>query len=254
MLRSKRIVLNNFQVDKPLGQQLTSYLNFVTLYQSSMKSTLLLVIIFFIWSCAPSRYVKPLAKNQKAVSFSFGGPLIKFSNAPIPIPFSTIGYAQGLSDNCTVYGNLHSTSALFGNAQIDLGSTFHLYKKENVFGISASPALQSAYSVRNTTGFRVWPSLDVNSYLHLGEKSSYLYAGLNSWFEFSNTRAHDEPQPRHVIPNLHLGYTHVKTKWQHQIELKYLGLGIPNLPGVVDYIGVSHKGSFGLYYSLVRKF
>lgn len=219
-----------------------------------MKSLYFLFIALFVYACAPSRYVKPLAKKQSAASFSFGGPLIKFSGAPIPIPFSTLGYGYGITNNITAYGNIHTTSALFGNSQLDLGATFSLYKKENRFGITASPAFQIAYSVRNLTGFRTWPSTDLNAYFHFRQKPSYLYAGFNSWFELSSVRAHDEPQPRHLIPNLQLGYTIVRSKWQHQFECKYLGLGIPIYPGVVDYIGLSGKGALGIYYSLIRKF
>lgn len=220
------------------------------------KAKFLFITFLFalLSNCAPSRYVKPLAEKQHAASFSFGGPLIKFSGAPIPIPFSTLGYGYGLTDNVTLYGNLHTTSALFGNGQLDLGTTFTIYKKENKFGITASPAFQLAYNIRNATGFRVWPSADVNAYFHPAKKPSYLYAGINSWFEFSKLKAHDETQQKHILPNLQAGYVVVKTKWQHQFECKYLGIGIPNLPGVVDYIGVAHKGSFGIYYSLVRKF
>lgn len=219
-----------------------------------MKFLYYLFFLCILCNCAPSRYVKPLEKKQSAASFSFGGPLIKFSGAPIPLPFSTLGYGYGLASNTTAYGNLHTTSLLFGNLQGDLGATLSLYKKENKFGITASPALQLAYNIRNKTGFRIWPSADLNAYFHLTQKPSYLYAGMNSWFELSNIRAHDEAQPRHVIPNLQLGYVIVKTKWQHQFECKYLGVGIPNLPGVVDYIGISGQGSLGIYYSLIRKF
>ena len=220
------------------------------------KITLLFVVVSLLifQNCAPSRYVKPLEKKQSVVAFSFGGPLIKFRGAPIPIPFTTFGYAYGCTDKITTYGNLHTTSLLFGNLQSDLGATFKLYEKENQFGFSTSPALQIAYNVRNQTGFRTWPSIDVNSYYHLNKKPSYLYVGINSWIELSSTKAHDEPQTRHAIPNLHIGYSVVKTKWQHQFELKYLGLGIANTPGVVDYVGVSGKGTFGIYYSLIRKF
>ena len=213
-----------------------------------------IVLVFLLHGCAPSRYVKPLAKKQSAAAFSFGGPLIKFSGAPIPVPFTTLGYGYGLTDNVTAYGNLHTTSALFGNAQLDLGASLQLYKKENSFGITASPALQLAYSVRNRSGFRIWPSVDLNTYFHLGKKPSYLYAGINSWLEFSKLKAHDEPQQKHSIPNVQFGYVIVKTKWQHQFEVKYLGIGTPNLPGVVDYIGISGKGTLGIYYSLMRKF
>lgn len=219
-----------------------------------MKFIFSLIIFLGLQACVPSRYVKPLAKNQKAIAFSFGGPLIKFSGAPIPIPFTTLGYAHGITDNITAFGNLHSTSLLFGNAHADVGATFNLYKKENKFGITASPALQLAYNVRNTSGARFWPTTDLNAYFHFSEKPSYVYAGMNAWFELSKLKAHGQIQQRHVIPNLHIGYTLVNIKWQHQFEIKYLGIGIPNLPGVVDYIGISHKGSFGVYYSLVRKF
>jgi hypothetical protein len=219
-----------------------------------IKSLFTLTLFISLNRCAPSRFVKTLEKKQQVLAFSFGGPLIKFSGAPIPIPFTTVVYANGLSSKITAYGSLHLTSALFGNLQSDIGATFKLFEKENQFGCSASPALQFAYNLRNSSGFRVWPTADLNAYCHLNKKPSYLYAGLNTWFELSSTKAHGEVQQRHIIPNVHAGYTIVNTKWQHQFEFKYLGIGIPNLPGVVDYIGVGGKGSFGFYYSLIRKF
>jgi hypothetical protein len=203
----------------------------------------LTIILFFSFfqNCAPSRFVKTLAKKQQAASFSFGGPI-------------TLAYGYGVTDKITAYGSLHTTSLFFGNLQSDIGATIKLFEKENKFGISASPALQVAYNIRNQTGFRIWPTADINTYFHFNEKPSYIYAGVNSWFEFSNYKAHEQPQTRHAIPNLHLGYSIAKPKWQHQFELSYLGIGIPNLPGVVDYIGISGKGALGFYYSLIRKF
>ena len=217
----------------------------------------LLIVILFVslfQNCAPSRFVKTLAKKEQAASFSFGGPIIKFAGAPIPMPFTTLAYGYGVTDKITAYSSLHTTSLLFGNLQSDIGTTIKLFEKENKFGISASPAIQVAYNLRNTTGFRIWPSADVNTYFHFKQKPSYLYAGVNSWFEFSKYKAHEQTQQRHVIPNLHLGYTIVKTKWQHQFEFSYLGIGLPNLPGVVEYIGISGKGTLGFHYSLIRKF
>ncbi len=220
----------------------------------AIKSLIVACVLFIIQNCAPSRFVKPLQKKEHAASFTFGGPLITFAAAPIPIPFTTLGYGYGLNDNITLYSNLHSTSLLFGNLQTDIGSTINIYKKEYKFGITTSPALQIAYNFRNNTGFRVWPSLDINTYFHFNEKPSYAYTGINSWFELSSKKAHNETQNQHIIPNIHLGYMLVKTKWQHQFQFSYLALGISNTPGVVDYIGISGKGSFGFYYSLIRKF
>lgn len=206
------------------------------------------------FSCAPSRFVKPLEKKQQVLSVSLGGPTVLFSGAPMPMPFTTIAYAYGLSSSTTMYGSMHVTSSLFGNAQGDIGATVKLHEWSNKIGLSASPALQIAYSVGNKTGFKIWPSLDLNTYVHIKNSLSYLYGGMNAWFELSKYKAHNEIQQTRMLPNLQLGYMHVKQKWQHQFELKYLGIGITNKPGIVDYIGVSGKGSFGIYYSLIRKF
>ncbi|MBL7903257.1 MAG: hypothetical protein JNK73_14760 [Bacteroidia bacterium] len=215
---------------------------------------LLTAVLFGLFSCAPSRFVKPLEKNQKAISFSFGGPGIMYSGAPIPIPFSTLAYAQGINSSITAFGALHFTSSLFGNLQADLGASCQLFELESGLGMSAAPALQLAYSVGTAKTLRAWPSGDINVYYHLFKKPSYLYGGLNAWFEFSKYKAHNELQTRHVIPNLQLGYVFVKPKWQHQFEFKFIGMGIPNTPGVVDYVGLNGKGSIGFYYNLIRTF
>ncbi len=216
--------------------------------------TICLCVFIFVQSCAPSRYVKPLKKNEKVVSVSFGGPVIGYAGAAIPIPFTTAGFAKGLSDKLTAYAHVHPTSILFGNFQSDLGITYGLLDSEKKFGLSLSPAIQQAVSLRHTTGFRIWPSLDANAYRVVSPGGSYFYAGMNTWFELSATRAHGETQPRHIIPNVHAGFTFNGKQWNNQIELKYLGVGIPNLPGIVDYKGINGRGSLGIYYSLIRKF
>lgn len=215
---------------------------------------LLFFVTFFLSLCSPSNLVKPLKKSEQTVNFTFGGPLIKFAGAPIPIPFTTLGYNYGVANKFTAFINLHTTSLIFGNLQTTVGGLFSLYEKVNKFGFTISPALQTAYSIRNKTGFRLWPTLDLNAYYHIKEKPSFIYLGANNWFELSKYSAHNEPQTKHILPNIHMGYMLVKPQWQHQFEVKYLGIGIPNLPGVVDYIGISHQGAFGIYYSLIRKF
>lgn len=223
--------------------------------KSVFKHILFLSIICaFTQLCAPARFVKPLAKKQQAVVASFGGPLINYSGAAIPVPFTTVGYGYGLTDNVTCYGNLHTTSMMFRNLQLDAGATIRLYEKEKKFGVSISPALQLAHSFVYSGTMRVWPSLDANAYYFLKGRESYLYTGVNSWFELSGYKAHKEPVSQHLLPNLNLGYVLARSKWLHQFQLGYLGLGINNLPGVVGYIGISGKGSLAFYYGLIRKF
>ncbi len=219
-------------------------------------NSLLLVytIVLLLISCAPSRFVKPLQKNENAVSFSFGGPLIHFNNIPIPIPISTLCYAHGINNRLTTFGSIHTTSLLFGNFQSDIGAVYSILKNDSIFGISISPSFQIAYNIRNLNGFKIWPSFDANFYYKIKSSHHYLYFGNSNWFEFSKYRAHNELQPTHILPDLHLGWFTNTKKWNHQFELKYIAPNIHNLPNVVPYIGINHKGSLGIYYNLTFKF
>lgn len=217
-------------------------------------SSVILLLALFLGCCAPSRFVKPLPKGKQALALSFGGPAILFSGAPVPVPFTTLCYAKGLSDRISGFGALHLTSSLFGNLQGDAGAVFKLFERKSGLGMSCTPALQAAWSVGQSASFRLWPSLDLNVYYQVPGKASYVYGGLNTWIEFAKYKAHAEPQSRHLIPNFQMGYVWSKSSWQHQIEFKYLGMGIPNLPGVVDYIGIGGKGSIGIYYQVIKTF
>lgn len=205
-------------------------------------------------ACSSSRFVKPLNAKQRAIQADMGGPLIRFAGAAIPIPFSTLAYGYGVTGNVSAYGSLHTTSLLFGNLQHDIGICANLWKAPKNWAISTSPALQIAYNLRNQTGFRIWPSLDLNLRYEQNNGKGFWYAGVMSWSELSAKKAHGQVQQRHAMPNLHLGYTVTRTLNRHQFELKYLGVGVPSKPGVVDYIGIRQKGSFGIYYTLTRTF
>jgi hypothetical protein len=222
--------------------------------KTAAKPVIIATVFAILGSCAPARFVKPLQKEQDAVSFSFGGPLIIYSGAPIPLPFTTLAYGRGITDKITGFGSLHTTSLLFGNMQSDIGSTIALFERPSKGGVSVTPALQLAYSMSNQKSFRFWPTIDLNGWLHISGSPSYVYAGINSWIETTPKRAHNEVQPRRVVPALTGGYALVRTKWTHQFQVSYIGAGIPNLPGVVDYAGISGKGALGFHYAVSMVF
>ena len=74
------------------------------------------VLCFLLFAaCAPSRYIKPLEVGQHAVQVNFGGPVAKIPGiGAIPMPLTSVGYGYGLKNNLTLFGNLHTTSFLFG--------------------------------------------------------------------------------------------------------------------------------------------
>lgn len=212
------------------------------------------LIILFFQNCAPSRFVKPLAKNENAISANLGGPLIKFGNATIPIPFTSINYGRGITDKTTAFGSIHTTALLFGNIQTDIGICQSIYKNDSLkFGISVNPTMNLVFD-KWEKNFRAWPQLDINAYKNILKDKAFVYIGLTNWFELSSQRAHQEPQTQRVLINPHLGLTYNTKKWSYSIETKFLQMNRNNTPNVVDYVGINQKGAVGIYLNFARKF
>lgn len=219
-----------------------------------IKICVILSFAICLSQCAPSRLVKPLKYKEQVAGLTFGGPVINFAGAPIPIPYTTFYYANGVASNVTLFGSLHTTSLLFANAQTEIGATFDICKINKKLAITGTNAFQVVYNFRNASKVKIWPSIDLNAYYHLNEKNSFVYGGLSSWIELSRFKAHQQIKTRTYVPTLQIGYQVVNTKFTHQIEMKYLGLGIANTPNVVDYVGLAGQGALGIYYGISYKF
>jgi hypothetical protein len=204
--------------------------------------------------CAPSRFVKPLAKKENALSLNLGGALIKYGNAVTPLPLTSLMYGRGLTNSTTAFGSVHLTSALFGNFQTDLGICQRLYKNDSLkFGITINPAINMVYD-KWEGNFRAWPQLDLNIYKDIIHEKGFVYLGLTNWFELSGKRAHNEAQNNHVLINPHVGFTYNPKKWSYSIECKFLEMNRKNIPNVVDYVGIKQRGAVGIYLNVMRKF
>lgn len=218
---------------------------------------LLLLTLILINSCAPTRFVKPLEKDQKAVSFNVGGPLIGFGGLTIPIPFSALTYGHGLNNKTTVFGSVHTTSLLYGNFQTDIGVLREIksYNSANrlIPGISISIVANLIYgSFEND--FKFWPQGDLNFYWNINKDKNFIYTGFSNWFELAGIKEHQQIQPYHWFFNPHIGISGQEGKWNSQVEIKYLAPGISNENIVVDYRSFGNTGAIGVYYSIIRKF
>jgi hypothetical protein len=218
-----------------------------------MRNIFYFLIILLAASCAPSRFVKPLTKGEIAAGANLGGELIHFAGAVIPIPLTSVYAGYGCTDRTTVYGGIHTTSALFSVFQVDIGATCNVWQKDSSrTGFSVSPALNIAF---DKSSFKLWPALDLNYYRSFGKKYSYWYAGVSNWFELSRLKAHGELQKEHWLFSPQAGVNFSKKNvWQHQVEMKFLGVNRSNKNIVVDYATPMNKGAIGIYYSIIRKF
>jgi hypothetical protein len=221
---------------------------------SRLKIILSVLLLVYLCSCAPARFVKPLQKNEKAISANFGGPLISFAGAVIPMPLTAVGGGYGINDKLTAYSNIHTTSLAFGVLQLDAGVVQEVLSQRKWRpGISINPAVNLAYQLK-AGDFKFWPQLDINAYWNYKNKPNYFYVGISNWFELATTRAHGEPQPHNWLFIPQFGHTFVNKKFNWNLEIKYIVPNISNKNIVVEYQAPARQGAMGFYFGVARKF
>lgn len=205
-------------------------------------------------ACAPSRYVRPLAQGEVAVSGTYGGPMFKNFGIPIPAPMITVGAGYGWKENTTLYADVHVTSAMFGVIQADLGASHGFLRPQGARpGLSASAAVNVAGDVWEG-GFKVWPQLDANAYWEYGQKKHYGYVGLSTWWELGTLAAEPDDQTRLILPGLQLGNVFAGRTWDKTIEVKWNNFARNSRDATVDWSSIGQLGAVGIHIGLTKRF
>lgn len=209
--------------------------------------------------CSTTALIRPLKSGQWAVGANVGGPMIAYKGAPVPTPLTGILVARGLADSTTAFARLHTTSALFGVAHLELGGVKE-WKAPAKWrpGFSTAPSFHFMFDKWKGRA-SLYPQLDLNTYCFIGEgrgakPPDLLHAGVCNWFEPRSTGAEGRTQRRHWLPAFHVGYTMARPKWNYTIETKWIAPFTSNEKLVVDYISPTGGGSLGLYLSATRIF
>jgi hypothetical protein len=213
------------------------------------------LICSFLFSCSATRIVKPLAAKEAAVGFDFGGPIIDFAGAKIPIPFTSFSGAYGIDSMMTVWGGLHTTSLAFGNLQTDIGLLRDIIPaKGRRPGFSVAPVANMLLNFNNG-GFRIYPELDLNLHWQYSlKRKHFMYFSLSNWFDPWAKKAHNEPNKNFYTLNLALGHTFVTNKMRYSLEFRWLAPHASNRNLIVTYNGIGGQGSMAFYFGLMRRF
>ena len=219
-----------------------------------MLKFFLLLLVIFVTGCAPTRFVKPLDKEQKVINASFGGPLIGFAGMTIPVPLTSLTGGYGLKEDLTIFGSLHTTALLFGVIQTEFGVVKSFLTPDKFKpGLTVTPVINLAID-KWKGNFKLWPQLDINAYWNYKDKDNYFYLGSSNWFELAGKKAHEEKQTTLWIGNFHAGHTFVRGKMDYNLEFKYLAPFFSNQDVVVDYKSFGNNGAIGVYMSVTKKF
>jgi hypothetical protein len=220
------------------------------LYIYEMNKILYLSLIISFLSCAPSRFVRPLNKSESAVSFNFGGALIDYNGATIPVPLTSFTYGYGLNDKLTVFTGLHTTSLLFNNFQMEVGALKQI-KMQNAWVPAISSALVFNYVTELQEGNpKLWPQLDANAFWNVKNKKHQIHLGYSLWVDFKMIEDN-----RFAIINPHIGYTYKMKSWDIGTEIKLLAPGSNNSKLFVPYQSLlGDRGATGIYVNLSKRF
>jgi hypothetical protein len=231
-----------------------------------MRNLLFLVSgLLILWSCAPARFVEPLQKGQQVLTGHFGGPIAKVPGiGAIPIPFTSIGYGRGLTDQTTIMGAIQTTSLVFGVGQFELGVSKRLWNTDRM-GLSGQLNTNILFDFY-TGANRIWPQLDANYYFKYGrqwrpdqlelskvyhQNYNFVYAGISNWFDFYRVESQGRPNEQLWIPSLQFGHQWIRPKWSYQAELKILAPLASNENIVVPYPSLlQNSGALGLYFGI----
>ena len=215
-----------------------------------MRIYVFIFLALTVLSCAPSRVIEPLSKNQQALSFNIGGSLIDYGGTTIPIPLTSLTYAYGLSNNLTAFGSLHTTSLIFNNLQTEVGVLSQIRGQENYIpGLSSVLALSyiTELSLGNS---KLWPQIDGNAYWNLNNNKHRLHLGYSIWID---TNMIDKNKIGIINP--HLGYAYKIKFWEIGAELKFLAPSYDNTKVFLPYQSFTgDKGAIGVYFNISKRF
>lgn len=92
------------------------------------KIFFLLFFLVSLGSCGSVRTLKPIPQGESQLHFSIGGPLIEMG-APIPAPYTILGFGYGLSPSSSLQVAWHPSALLFKIFALDAGLQFQIRRE-----------------------------------------------------------------------------------------------------------------------------
>ncbi|HPD63863.1 MAG TPA: hypothetical protein P5050_00990 [Bacteroidia bacterium] len=220
-----------------------------------MKKISYFLLLLFLLSCAPARFVVPLNKGEHAAGLNIGGHLFDYQGLTIPAPLSSVYYGYGFDSGSTFFAGLHLTSLAFGNFQTDMGFVINLLnQKQWLPGLSVSPAVNFVLNPK-WGDVRMWPQLDANVYWQYGKQHHYFYLGVSNWFELTKLRAHSQEIDDRWFINPQIGHVFRIKTYDIGLELKFLAPSHENTYAFVPYRSITGDyGANGLYFYITKRF
>lgn len=200
----------------------------------------IILSVFFFTSCSVLTPPRVLEKGESRLNLSIGGPFVPQSSPALIIPYTTIGYSEGLYDDLTISGNFHLLSAVYKIFAVDIGTVYRLKKEDQSFPeISLYPKFYFFHNFKSAEDMRAFISAVVTGSYSTGEKS-FMYFGFDTFYQF---------EPSEILFTPFAGFQFpVSRRFNIQTEIKWMASNADTKHGIFEgESSIYGKGVLGIF-------
>lgn len=233
-----------------------------------MNKLLVALSILILTSCAPTRYVVPLQRKEKAIGIAYGGPVIEDDGVVMPAPLVSFTYAKGKTNKLTYFGGLQLSPIFDGFYAGEIGALkeWKWWSKRKL-GLTTN-FVANVMTDNKDGGFNFFPQFDMNLYWHFKSDPHYycdcpgdpkwkmfLYTGFQTHYNVVSDYEFTDPFKDDVLFSAHFGYSFGAGKWRLNTELKWIQPWVDNTvhdPRIWN--PAMEYGTFGGYLTFYHNF
>lgn len=112
--------------------------------------------------------VRTLAPGESRVTASVGGPTIELGNSNIPLPYLSVGFFHGATDDFTLGGSVHLIPAALGDCVIDIAGIYRLHRQSDLPEVTATFQVGLLTDFRFLRNVRCFPTIGINASQEFG--------------------------------------------------------------------------------------
>lgn len=223
---------------------------------SVSRSLPLLGPLLILSACGVHHSARPLDKGEHRVGATFGGPMVAFGGAVIPLPNLVVQGASGVAELNDKpleldYG-LNVTALAFGQLGLHLGGSYLLLEQKGAIpalSVTDRIYIYNNYISPTTTpeakGFSFVDQLEVTASWLV--KEQLIYGGLAQYTDLKS--------PGLILsPFMGLDLSHGSGPWSVQIEGRYMGVNLSKEVNTIEWVGVGDRGAVAFNLGFSRTF
>lgn len=207
-------------------------------------STLLNAVIAaaLFYGCSATVPIRSLPSRSQEITGSIGGPFIELGSSNIPLPYMSVGYFVGATNDVTLGASVHLIPAVLGDAIVDATALYRIHKQTDLPEITASLQLGLMSDLRLLRSTRFIPTIGINASQEIGSRT-ICFVGFENTIQIAS--------PSYIF-SPYLGARHkFSDGFALTLEGKWMAVNVNTAHGVMEGAGsVDDHGDIGIFLGM----